>query len=198
MQSHVNSKVNDEFTIWLENKYGEYGKVKIHCSKIHNYLGMTFDYSQKGKVMINMISYIEDMLEEFPKSFQKNETAMMAAAENLFAKGHGKKLNKEHADIFHCIITKGLFICKRARPDIHVTIAGLCTRVKELDVFDWSKLVWLMKYLNGTCKWKHTVSTGNLQVIKWYVDAAFAVHPNFKSHTGAAMTLGMGAVINIS
>ena len=160
--SHVDSKVNDEFTIWLENKYGEHGKVKIHHGKIHDYLGMTFDYSQKGKVIIDMISYIEDMLEEFPKNFQKNETAMMAAAENLFAKGHGKKLNKEHANIFHRIIAKGLFICKRARLDIQLTIAGLCTRVKEPDESDWSKLVWLMKYLNGMCKWKLTLSANNL------------------------------------
>ena len=29
-----------------------------------------------------------------------------------------------------------------------------------------------------------TLSIGDMRVIKWYVDASFAVHPNFKSHTG--------------
>ena len=35
--------------------------------------------------------------------------------------------------------------------------------------------------------------------IKWYVDAAFAVHPDMKSHTaGAVMTMGRGAIQFIS
>jgi hypothetical protein len=35
-------------------------------------------------------------------------------------------------------------------------------------------------------------------VVKWYVDASFAVHPDFKSHTGAFMTLGKGAMQSIA
>ena len=35
-------------------------------------------------------------------------------------------------------------------------------------------------------------------MIKWYADVAFAVHPDFKSHTGAAMTMGSGSPIDIS
>ena len=34
--------------------------------------------------------------------------------------------------------------------------------------------------------------------VKWYVDASFAVHPDFKSHTGANMTFGNGAVQSVS
>ena len=35
-------------------------------------------------------------------------------------------------------------------------------------------------------------------MIKWYVDASFAVHADFKSHTGAIMTFGGGAIQSIS
>ena len=55
-----------------------------------------------------------------------------------------------------------------------------------------------MKYLNGTKHKVLTLGAEDLRVIKWYVDAAFAVHPDFKSHTGGAMTFGQGAVQNIS
>ena len=48
-----------------------------------------------------------------------------------------------------------------------------------------------MKYLNGT-------RNRNLHVIKWYIDASFAVHQDYKSHTGGAMTMGQGSPINIS
>ena len=34
--------------------------------------------------------------------------------------------------------------------------------------------------------------------LKWYVDASFAVHPDYKSHTGAVMMMGKGAVTSIS
>ena len=37
-----------------------------------------------------------------------------------------------------------------------------------------------------------------VQCIKWYVDAAFAVHPDFKSHTGTTMTFDKGSVISMS
>jgi len=60
------------------------------------------------------------------------------------------------------------------------------------------KLVRLMRYLHSTPKWHLSLSADNLQTIKWYVDASFAVHPDFKSHTGAAMTMGEGCVQTMS
>ena len=36
------------------------------------------------------------------------------------------------------------------------------------------------------------------QTIKWHVDAAFAVHKDYKSHTGATMTLGEGVLCSVS
>ena len=87
-------------------------EVKVHRGKVHDYLGMNFDYSEKGKVKIDMISYVKDMLEEFPKKLQENEVAAMPAADNLFGPGHGKKLTPEELKVYHRIVAKGLFICK--------------------------------------------------------------------------------------
>eukprot|EP00980_Cylindrotheca_fusiformis_P011346 scaffold2624_cov154-Cylindrotheca_fusiformis.AAC.1 len=61
------------------------------------------------------------------------------------------------------------------------------------------KLVRLMRYLNGTRKKHLTLSTiDDLRVVKWYIDASFAVHPDFRSHTGAVMTWGEGGLQTIS
>ena len=95
-------------------------------------------------------------------------------------------------------MAKGLFLCKRARPDIQPTIAVLCTRVKKPNKSDWNKLVRLLKYCNGTRKDILILKADNLNVIKWYVDASFAVHPDFRSHTGGTMTMGQGAIQSIS
>jgi hypothetical protein len=99
------------------------------------------------------------------------------------------------------MVAKGLFLCKFTIPNIQPTIAVLCTRVKDLNEADWGKLVRRMKYLNGTKKKILTLSAGNLCCIKWYVDASFAVHPGFKSYTGATTMSfedGKGTVQSVS
>ena len=171
-----------------------------HRGKKFDYLGMVLDYSEKGKVRIDMTSYVKNMLECFPVKFSKMDKARTPANENLFNQGQKqrKKLNKQQAEIFHTTVAKGLFLAKRARPDIQTTIAYLCTRVKEPDEGDWEKLIRLLRYLNGTEEAKLILSAENLSVIKWYVDAAFAVHTDFKSHTGAVMTFGQGAIQTLS
>ena len=56
-----------------------------------------------------------------------------------------------------------------------------------------------MRHLLGTREMVLTLLADNLQTIKWYVDAFFAVHPDFCSHTGAMMKMGKdGAVISMS
>jgi len=55
-----------------------------------------------------------------------------------------------------------------------------------------------MKYLNGTKDDKLLLTADDLRIMKWYVDASFAVHPDFKSHTGAVSTMGDGAIQSIS
>jgi predicted sugar kinase len=43
-----------------------------------------------------------------------------------------------------------------------------------------------------------TLSADNLQVVKWYVDASFAEHPDVKSHTSLVLTLGKGVIQSIA
>jgi hypothetical protein len=39
-----------------------------------------------------------------------------------------------------------------------------------------------------------TLEGDNVCVIKWWVDTSFAFHPDMKSHTSRAITLGNGVV----
>ena len=145
-----------------------------------------------------MVDYVNNMLEDYPTKLKPTETAFTPAGDNLLNKGPSKKLEKQQAEAFHTTVAKGLFLSKRARPDIHPTIAVLCTRVREPNKADSHKLLRMMKYLNGTKKLVLTRSADSLHVIKWHVDASFAVHPDFKSHTGAVMSLGRGAAQSLS
>lgn len=198
--SHQDKKVNDEFAKWLEDKYGDetIGQVKATRGKIHDYLGMTLEYSENGEVKVNMQDYVKSMVEEFSGDLSGKQV-VCPWNENLFKVDNNKPaLDKERHEEFHGFVAKGLFLCKRARPDIQPAIAFLSTRVQSPTVQDWDKLVRLMKFLKATQADVLTLKALSANRIKWYLDAAFAVHPDMKSHTGANMTLGKGTIQGVS
>ena len=98
----------------------------------------------------------------------------------------------------HSLAMKGMFQCKRARQDIPPGIAFLSTRSIEPTQGDWAKLIRVMAFLKATQDEITTMRADDSQTIKWYVDAAFAVHKDYKSHTGATMTLGEGVLCSVS
>jgi hypothetical protein len=53
------------FGEWLSKKYGV--AVATHRGKVHDYLGMIFDFLAKGKVMVTMMEYIKNIINDFPE-----------------------------------------------------------------------------------------------------------------------------------
>ncbi|CAJ1946144.1 unnamed protein product [Cylindrotheca closterium] len=194
LSSHIDPKVNDDFCKWMNQKYGSIKPVKSKRGKIHEYLGMTLDFSKRGKVKDRMDDYVNRMLNEFPVKFKENEGCKTPASNDLLSIGKGEKLDDEKRETFHTFIAKGLFLSKRARLDIAPTISVLSTRVQKPNETDWKKLVKLMYYLNGTKGMHLTLSAKDLRTFKWYIDASFAVHPDFRSHTGGVLTMGEGGL----
>ena len=197
--SHVKKKCVDDFIDWAKSMYEDkVGKVKASRGKQHDYLGMEMDFSQPGSVKVKMERYVREMVATFPDQSEVQKEVVSPAAENLFQVRDGKLLESERADVFHTIVAKGLFVAKRARPDIMMTIAFLCTRVRGPTEDDWKKLVRLIRYLNGTAELCLTLAADGSNIVRWYGDASFAVHSDMKSHTGGVMTMGSGGVINVS
>ena len=56
----------------------------------------------------------------------------------------------------------------------------------------------LMIYLKYRANEVYRLEAGTTQSIQRYVDAAFAVHKDFRSHTGAVMSLGKGIISSVS
>jgi hypothetical protein len=197
--SHVDPKVVDKFLEWIKKLYEDptIRKNVRSRGKIHNYLGMTLDYSIPGKVKLLMKDSIIKMLEDFPYKDQLHliKPVSTPAAEHLFeVNDKATKLVRNMADGFHTAVAKGLFLCKRARPDLQPTNPFLRTRVKQPDEEDWKKLLRMLKYIDLTKELELTWEAmgGEVLLCTWYPDAAFAVHNDMKSHTGAALTLGKG------
>ncbi len=89
-------------------------------------------------------------------------------------------------------MAKGIYVTKRARPDISLSIAFLTTSVKGPDIDDWCKLCHLVEYLRSTRELPLILAADGTGVLSWYVDALFTVHPDMRGHTGGTMTMGTG------
>jgi hypothetical protein len=108
-----------------------------------------------------------------------------------------ESLDVKTAELFHTQVAKLLYLCKRARPDIHTAVAFLTTRVIKPDVDDYGKLRRVMQYLRNTRELPLTLE-GVHGKVQWWVDASFAVHPDMRSHTGVIMSLGKGTAYSMS
>ena len=117
------------------------------------------------------------------------------AGESLFCTNTtSEKLPKEKAEAFHTTVAQALFVSKRSCPDIQTIVAYLCTRIREPTKEDANKLHRMMCYLAHTPDQVLTLEADNEFVLKCWVDAAYAVHNDMRSHTGAMMSIGKGAL----
>jgi Reverse transcriptase (RNA-dependent DNA polymerase) len=196
--SHVDAGVITDIIKQLNLVYGKEAPLTVNKGKVHEYLGMTLDFSNQGKVVVSMKDYVINMLKELPQDMEG--IAATPAAEHLFDVDISKKLplNEDQSIKFHHYVAKLLFLCKQAHPDIQTAVAFLSTRVKEPDMHDYKKLARVMWYLQGTIDLSLVLEADNVTTIKWWVDGAFGVHPDLRSHTGGTMSLGKGSVYSTS
>ena len=196
--SHVSADTVTDVIKTIDDEFGKEAPITVHRGKVHDYLGMTLDFNTKGKAKIKMIDYLENMLEDLPADMRG--VATTPAANYLFDVNTKNPiyLDEEKSGLFHHVVAKTLFLCKRARPDVQTAVAFLCTRVRAPDQDDYKKLTRMMQYLRATINMALTLEADNLHVIKWWADGSFAVHPDMRSHTGGCMTLGRGVIYGTS
>jgi hypothetical protein len=89
--------------------------VATHRGKVHDYLGMIFDFLVKGKVMVTMMEYIKNIIKDFPEEI--TGIKMSPAADHLFTvrdPSLAKVLLEEQAMAFHRAMAQLLFLSARA------------------------------------------------------------------------------------
>ena len=186
----ANPHMVDELCDGLKARYGEIIK---NSGPVLNYLGMVFDVTRPGEAKVTMKGYVEAMLvcSESPGG------ARTPGTENLFSvRPETVKATDAEQGHFHTMVTKLLYLAKRARPDCLTAVAFLATRVSRCDRDDLDKLARLIKYIRATRGHgiRLRIGEGGI-VVKVLVDAAYGVHADGKSHTGSCIVIGeMGAV----
>ena len=109
--SHIDPEVNTKFLRFLNDKYGKHVEVKCTRGTSHDYLGMTLDF-ENGKLTVDMVKYVKNMLEESPLKFKENERVATPAILDMFDSDDDKYLNTEQCELFHQTVARVLFLCK--------------------------------------------------------------------------------------
>ena len=181
---------------WLKDELvKEYKDVNSNVGPVHSYLGMTFDWQVESKVKVTMSGYIKDML----ALYEVEGTRVTPALQDLFeVDANSARLDAALSESFASRVAKVLYLAKRVRPDILLTVNFLASRAREPTEQDWAKLARLLQYINATSEMGMVLeATKSIQLLA-YVDASFAVHSDFKSHTGGILSLGAGPVFTKS
>jgi hypothetical protein len=188
MITSKNSSIVDKVIADIIEAYKE---VRVTRGAVHSYLGMTFDFSEEGKVRVSQEGYVQDLV----KAYEITGQARSPAADDLFTvREEAVKLGKAQAEAYHSQTAKLLYLAKRTRPDILTAIAFLTTRVLEPDEDDLRKLERVMRYVKTTSHLPLTLQPDTRINVTSFIDASYGVHPNGRSHTGSIVTLGKGAV----
>ena len=107
-------------------------------------------------------------------------------------------LDKKRCHSFMYIVMQLLYLSQRARLDIQMAVSFLCGHLSLLDIDDYKKAHWVIKYLRGMLDMPLRLSRDGHGVIQWWIDASFVVHPNMRGHTGGTMSLGKGSTYSTS
>ena len=156
------------------------------------YVGMILDFNFAGECRVTMPSFVDTIVAELGVT----STAASPASADLFAsRDSDVALGADKSQAFHSVVMKLQYLAKRVRPDILLPVVYLSSRVTKSTESDWKKLERVARYLKGTRElFLRLKPDKGLISITAYVDASFAVHHDFKSHTGAVVTLGQGCI----
>ena len=188
--SHEDSTVVDEVITKIEERFG---KMTVKRGKQHVFVGMDIDFIEKGKLKISMRNHLEEAIEVFGEDVTMGATT--PATRSLFEVNENLTLlDPKKAELFHHIVAKLLFVARRARIDLQLPIAFLCTRVSKSTEEDWEKLRRVLRYTYRTIDLPRIIGAENISVLQTWVDAAYAVHNDMRSHTGGIISLGHGVI----
>ena len=195
--SHKDQAVLDDFLDDLRSEFGQKDELIENKGLVHEYLGITIDYSIAGKVVFTMFNYLEDVIMEAADDL-KNSRSYYPGNNQLFkVDDDSPRLLQKDADIFHCHVARLLFASKRAS-DIQVCVEFLCTRVKSPTEQDYKKLGRVIRYQHETVHLSLVKDAEDSKILTLNINASFTVHPDCKSHTGSCLMLGHGSVLSIS
>jgi len=140
-----------------------------------------------------MKGYIDKLLDD--QRIPPGDKQLYPATERLFeADEEADKVDAISSINFHATVARLLFLAKRVRPDLLLTVSFLSGRVKNPDVEDLGKLRHVLAYLSHTRDLGLMFNPDDGKIIH-YIDASFATHFDCRSHTGMVVMFGKAMIL---
>jgi len=188
MLTSKSSKALDEVESMFTNAFE---KITVETGKIISFVGMTFNFTEKSKVHVTQLGYIQDIL---TSSKVTNKASTPATVDMRTVDEQSTKLSVDERADFHSMVYKLLYLAKRTRPDILGPTQFLSTRVTQARQQDDKKLDRILEYLNETSYLGLLLSANTPAEVISYIDASYGVNTSRRGHTGSMITLGSGAI----
>ena len=168
----------------------KFPETKCHYGPCVPFLGMDMDFKVPGDVRITMQGAEADILATAGQIGDRDTRS--PALENLFVvNADSVPVSQPDQDWFRSNVAKLLYLGKRSRPEILTATSFLATRAAKADEDDLGKLRRVLRYIRDSPNRGIRLSPGAHGVhVRAYVDAAYGVHMDGKSHTGVSIVLG--------
>ena len=192
--SHEDPAVVTRIIKTLEEKYGVMAKTR---GSKHDFLGMSIELTDDRTVKISMRRYLEEAISESGLDI-KRESSTPATRRLFDVDEDSVELEEADKSIFRSVVSKLLYVALRGRPDLLLAVCYLSTRVANPTHEDRDKLKRTLEYIKGTLDLYITLGATSLDTMYTFVDAAYGVHADMKSHTGGSISFGLGSLMNRS
>jgi hypothetical protein len=181
-----------------------YPETTMHAGPKVDFLGMSLEFGVPGECAITMNGMVQDIVD----TSDIVGTATSPATESLFEVDESMEAIASDVTIpgskttiqewFHSYTAKILYLAKRVKPECLTTVAYLATRVNKANEDDVAKLRRLIRYLRSSSGRGLRLKPGLGGIkVRAYIDAAYGVHIDGKSHSGAAVFVGDNAVVHV-
>jgi len=187
--AQVDKDEADRLRVHLKKRFGE---VQFKIGEKLSYLGMQINVQDEGTT-VDMSFYIQKLLEGTMVKGQ----ASLGNHSSFIVDDESQLLEECERKYFHSTTAKLLYLAKRARPDILTLVIFLCTRVQYASKQDKEKLERVLGYLKWTEEQVLVLRPCVTGEVVAYVDTAYAIHNDSKSHTGVIIYVG-GTLVYVS
>jgi hypothetical protein len=168
-----------------EHLLRRFGEIVFVVGNKQSYLGMEIEVTKQGTIL-DVSFFVKKLLE----GMEVKQFESPGMKDTFVVDECSKKLAESDRKDFHSHTAKLLYLAKRARLDILTVAIFLCTRVQGATVEDQRKLMRVLGYLSGTQEATLILRATRKPVVTAYVDAAYAIHNDSKSHSGVIIYVG--------
>ena len=108
--SHEKEELLDEYIGMMQKEFGQDAPLSVSRGPVQEYLGMSLDFSERGRVVVKMSNYVKNMLNDAPASMD-GKAATPAAAHLFKVNTETPKLfGKDKKELFVHLVMQGLYL----------------------------------------------------------------------------------------